>query len=71
MDPAHIDDWTVPDLLMGLLAECCYVPLPDIVAGRITQCAFPDVDHNCEHDVFTDVFARWDAGHLNPEEPPT
>ncbi len=32
--------------------------------------AFPDVDHDCEHDVFTDVFARWDGGHLNPEEPP-
>ena len=32
VDPAHVDDWTVPDLLMGLLAECCYVPLPDIVA---------------------------------------
>jgi hypothetical protein len=65
-----VDDWTVLDLLMGLLAECCYVPLSDIVGGRIIQCAFPDVDHDCEHDVFTDVFARWDGGHLNPEEPP-
>ena len=70
VDPARVDDWTVPEFLMGLLAECCYVPLPDIVGGRIIQCAFPDVNHDCEHDVFTDVFARWDAGHLNPEEPP-
>ena len=69
VDPARVDDWTVPEFLMGLLAECCYVPLPDIVAGRVIQCAFPDVNDDCEHDVFTDVFARWDAGHLKPEEP--
>ena len=67
---AAVADWSVPDLLLGLLAECCYVPLEGIVAGRVVQCAFPDLDHDCEHDVFRDVFAMWTTGHLNPEEVP-
>lgn len=64
-----IADWDVRDLLLGLLAECCYVPLEQIVAGRITQCAFPDDAHDCQHDVFADVFAMWTSGALNPPEP--
>lgn len=66
MDPAVLDDWSVPDLVRGLLAECCYLPLAQIVAGRVVQCAFPDVDHDCEHNVFRDVFAMWAAGRLTP-----
>lgn len=69
VDRAAVEDWTVPDLLRGLLAQCCYVPLEQIVAGRLTQCAFPDLDHDCEHDVFRDVFAMWTTGQFNPEEP--
>lgn len=67
--PAAIEDWTVPELMLGLLAECCYIPLGQIVVGRITQCAFPDTEHECQHDVFSDVFARWGAGQLRGEEP--
>jgi hypothetical protein len=69
IDPSAVDDWTVPELMLGLLAECCYVPLRQIVAGRITQCAFPDTEHDCQRDVFSDVFARWGAGELRGEEP--
>ncbi len=36
-----VADWPTADLLHGLLAECCYVPLEQVVAGRLTQCAFP------------------------------
>lgn len=69
VEVAAIEDWSVPDLMLGLLAECCYVPLPQIVAGRITQCAFPDYSHECQYDVFNDVFSVWMTGQLNPEEP--
>ena len=69
IDPSAVDDWTVPELMLGLLAECCYVPLRQIVAGRITQCAFPGTEHDCQRDVFSDVFARWGAGELRGEEP--
>jgi hypothetical protein len=69
VESAAIEDWSVPDLMLGLLAECCYVPLPQIVAGRIRQCAFPDFNHDCQYDVFSDVFSVWTTGRLNPEEP--
>lgn len=69
IDPSAIEDWTVPDLMLGLLAECCYVPLEQIVVGRITQCAFPDTAHECQRDVFSDVFAMWGSGQLRGEEP--
>ena len=68
VEPASVADWPTADLLHGLLAECCYVPLEQVVAGRLTQCAFPDLDHECEHDVFRDVFAMWTTGQLTPPE---
>ena len=68
VDPGDVSDWPVTHLLWGLLAECCYVPLPDIVRGRLTQCAFPDEVHDCQHDVFTDVLAHWSTGALQPPE---
>ncbi len=72
VEPAAVAEWPTADLLHGLLAECCYVELEQVVAGRLTQCAFPDLDHECEHDVFRDVFAMWTTGQLTPpEEPPT
>lgn len=61
-----VADWDVCDLMRGLLAECCNVPLEQIAAGRLTQCAFPDRPHDCEHDVFRDVFALWTTLALNP-----
>lgn len=68
VDPVAVAEWSVPDLMQGLLAECCNVALDQVVAGRLTQCAFPDLDHDCEHDVFRDVFAMWTTGRLNPPE---
>lgn len=65
----EVDDWAVPDLMLGLLAECCYVSLPQIVAGRVSQCAFPGQQHECQYDVFSDVFAAWMGGGLHPPEP--
>lgn len=64
IDRTTVDDWPVADLLAGLLAECAYVPLARIVTGRLTGCAFPDVEHDCEHDVFRDVFAAWALGRI-------
>lgn len=66
VSPELVAGWSVGDLLRGLLAECCNVPLEQIAAGRLTQCAFPDRAHDCEHDVFRDVFALWTTMALNP-----
>lgn len=73
VDQEDLADWTTTELITGLLAECAYVPLREIVAGRVTGCAFPDAFHECEHDVFRDVFAAWARGLLAdriPEEAP-
>lgn len=69
VDPSEIEDWSFSELMQGLLAECCYVSLEQVVAGRIAQCAFPNDDHDCQHDVFRDVFAMWVSGRLSPPEP--
>lgn len=68
VEPSGVEDWSVPDLMLGLLAECCYVPLPQIVTGRITQCGLPDMHHDCQRDVFRDIFSAWMTGQLQPEE---
>lgn len=64
-----IADWTAGEVLQGLLAQCCNVPLSQIVAGRTVQCAFPEVQHDCQRDVFHDVFSMWTTSALNPPEP--
>ena len=70
VDASQVNHWETHDLMFGLLAECCYVPLKQIVAGSVAQCAFPGTDHECFHDVFDDVFALWEAGRLwSPESP--
>lgn len=65
----QLEDWTLADLLVGLLTECCYDDLPDIVALAPSGCPFPDDEHECQHDTFRDVFAMWSSGALNPPEP--
>ena len=69
--PAHsLGDWSVPDLVLGLLAECTYLPLQQIVAGAVTGCSLPDIDHECQHDPFRDAFAAWMADLIaSPPEP--
>lgn len=67
---AQIDGWATPDLLSGLLAECANVPLNSIVTGRVTGCAFPDLPHDCERDVFRDVFAAWAQGSIPAAQEP-
>lgn len=68
VDADDIDDWGMAELVFGLLAECCNVELTQIVAGRVAQCAFPGDEHECTHDVFTDVFSRWVTGDLMIDE---
>lgn len=68
VDVDDVLDWGVVDLVFGLLAECCNVELTQIVSGRMAQCAFPDDEHECTHDVFTDVFSRWVTGVLMIDE---
>ena len=73
VDHEDIADWTTAELITGILAECAYVSLREIVAGKVTGCAFPDAFHECEHDVFRDVLAAWARGLLAdriPEEAP-
>lgn len=51
--------WSTAELIYGLLAEICDVPLAHVVNGYSNQCAFPNIEHECENNVFSDVFARW------------
>jgi hypothetical protein len=69
IDEEELVDWSVVELLKGLLAECCYVPLRWLVEGRARGCAFPDIEHDCQLDVFSDAFALWTTGVLSPPEP--
>jgi hypothetical protein len=68
VDDDVVANWTVTELMWGLLAECCNVPLADLAAGYEAGCAFPDRDHECQGDVFRDVFALWTTRALNPPE---
>lgn len=52
-------DWTVEELALAGIAELANAPLPRIASGRLTGCAFPDVDHDCPKDVFDCAFGRW------------
>ncbi len=65
--PELVAEWPVTDLVMGLLAECTGVSLPRLVAGRLTGCSLPDLEHECEHDPFRDAFGAWAAGLLVQE----
>jgi hypothetical protein len=64
----EIADWSVLQLVHGLLAEGCGVPLAQIVQGNEAGCAFPDTVHECEHDVFRDVFVAWQQGRIRIDE---
>lgn len=66
VDPDAVAGWSVAELLRGLLTECCHADLVDVVDASPSGCAFPDVEHDCAGDAFTDVFARWGAGEMTP-----
>lgn len=59
VEVAVIASWSIAELLWGLLAECCNAPLLAVVQGYKTGCAFPNREHNCQADVFNDVFSLW------------
>lgn len=59
VDPPPLELWTTADLVAGLLAECCGSTLTSLADGFVAGCAFPGEVHVCQHDVFLDVFARW------------
>jgi hypothetical protein len=67
VDRQLIEDWTVEDLALAGVAELANVPLPQLAVGRLTGCAFPDVDHNCPKDVFDCAFTRWQERLFNEE----
>lgn len=64
VDLRLIEDWPVTDLVLGLLAEFTDVPLNQLVDGYENRCAFPLDEHDCQHDVFADVFVAWAQGQL-------
>lgn len=57
-----VEHWPVIDLLRGLMTECCYASLSDVVDGYAIGCAFPGIEHDCTRNALTDVFARWGSG---------
>jgi len=63
--------WSMSELIKGLMAECCYVPLAQVADGYSSRCAFPNRDHECQSDVFADVFMLWTTGQLNAPEQAT
>jgi hypothetical protein len=62
---SEIANWTFPELIMGIQTQLCNVELRTVVSCRVSQCAYPDTEHDCQHDVFADVFAHW--GRTLPE----
>lgn len=63
-------DWGLDELLTAMVCEMCAVDLDAVVAGRDSGCTFPDMDHLCTGNGFTDVFAQWARGLLfrTPED---
>lgn len=61
--------WSTAELIYGLIAEICDVPLGAVVKGYSIQCAFPNIEHACENDVFRDVFAHWNLRVIDPPNP--
>lgn len=58
VDAWRLDGWRIDELLRGLLAELTGVPLLDVACGY-PECFFPRHPHECQHDVFADVFTAW------------
>lgn len=69
VDPTDLGQWSLDELLAGWVCELFYVDLADLADGYVEGCAFPQFHHLCTGNVFTDVFARWSLGLLQPPEP--
>lgn len=67
VDGSLLDDWTIPELSLAGIAELANAPLPQLAAGRLTGCAFPDIPHDCPKDVFDCAFSRWQELLFNVE----
>lgn len=61
VDESALLDWSTDDLIKGLVAELCGNDLPALVAGHAGGCAYPNVAHDCQGDVFQEVFEAWGA----------
>lgn len=59
MDMEELLNWPVRDVTGGLIAELIGYPLWKLEAGRLIHCAFPEIDHDCQHDAISDIFSRW------------
>jgi hypothetical protein len=65
----NIDSWEVSDLARACIADIANIPLPDLVAGHLTRCAYPNLEHDCPGDVFACAFDQWQQLRFNPPEP--
>lgn len=59
-----LHDWSIDELLAGWICEMCHVELASVVIGREAGCTFPDINHYCTGNTFTDVFSQWSRGLL-------
>lgn len=61
----ELSDWTLEELLTGLICEMCNADLGLVVKGRNIGCSLPDTDHICTGNGFTDIFGHWSRGLMN------
>lgn len=60
-----LSEWTLEELLSGLVCDMCNADLSLVVKGRNSGCSLPDTDHICTGNGFTDIFAHWSRGLMN------
>lgn len=60
--------WKTSELIYGLLAQMCGISLHDLATGYSKGCAFPGEKHDCQVDVFLDVYERWSARDMPVHE---
>ena len=54
-----LSDWETGDLALASIARVANIPVKQLAVGRLTGCAYPDVEHDCPKDVFDCAFSRW------------
>jgi hypothetical protein len=63
--PERLANWTLEELLAGLVCDMCNSDLDTVVQGRDTGCSLEGIDHFCTGNGFTDIFAQWSRGLMN------